>query len=89
MRNFLFLSIFILITNTQTVLAGENIQLAAAIGAAALDKSRIEETNTDTSDSNAGGQTAAIKPYMIAIGVVTVGIIAAVAGGGSDSATTH
>ena len=86
MRRMLFICLFLLMSAAQHAMASEEIHLAAAIGAAAIEPSKGGVTTTTTT-APASAAASAVKPYMIAVGVVSVAVIAAVAT--SDSSTSH
>jgi len=87
MKRFIFLSVIITILQTQVVYAGEEINLAAAIGASAIEKPASEEASGASPESK--GMDPKTTTLMIVGGVVAVGIIAAISSGGGDSTTSH
>jgi hypothetical protein len=86
MKNFLFLSVLIASLQTQAAYAGEEINIAAAIGSTAIEKPT--STTAETSPESEGMSTGT-KTLLIVGGVVVVGIIAALSSGGSSSTTSH
>lgn len=84
MKRFIFLSLIITILQTQAVYANEEINLAAAIGASAIETPASEEAPPESKGMNPKTTT-----LMIVGGVVAVGIIAAISSGGGDSTTSH
>jgi hypothetical protein len=78
--------------------AGEEIQLASAIGAGSRATAPSVETGTTASGTAAAGSTAGSAAAsaaamgtasMVTIGVLAAGAIAVVAGGGSSSTSHH
>ncbi|MDH5327458.1 MAG: hypothetical protein OEZ68_01410 [Gammaproteobacteria bacterium] len=87
MQKVIFPVIFLLVTSVQTVFAGEEIQLAAAIGAGAINSPPVVQTD-DAVAGHAGSAGAAMSTTtMVLVGAVTVGVLAAVAS--ADSGTSH
>ncbi|KPJ91850.1 MAG: hypothetical protein AMJ53_10605 [Gammaproteobacteria bacterium SG8_11] len=84
MKNFIGTFVIFLVLQAQAVYAGEEINIAAAIGASA-----IEKPATEQSSSESKGMDPKTKTWAIVGGVVAVGVIAAVASGGGDSTTSH
>ena len=83
MKIFLLLTVLIATLQTHSVYAGEEINIAAAIGASAIEKSTAETT------PESEGMSTTTKTLIIVGGVVAVGIIAALSTGDSSSTTSH
>ena len=84
MKNLIFLSVIIALVQSQPVYAGEEINIAAAIGASA-----VEETASEPAPEESKGMDPKTRTWLIVGGVAAVAVIAAVSAGGGDSTTSH
>ena len=78
---------FLLLAGSSTASAGEEIQLAAAIGARAISKPAGDEALRRPEPEMVGN--ALSKTAMISIGVGAAVVVGVVAGGSSSSTTSH
>jgi hypothetical protein len=87
MKNLIFWFVIFIAIQTQVVYANEEINLAAAIGASAVEKPATEQPQAESE-----GMSPKTRTMLIIGGVVAAGILAAASasnGGGGTSATSH
>jgi len=82
---------FLASMTTSAAFAGEEIQLAAAIGAPAVDKPVVKEEAVQPTYSKPKTATAAAGSGMTTAATIVIGVAVAavIAGSSSDSTTSH